>query len=859
MGAPVPAAKLSAPALPGCYVGRDRLRATLDGLLTRRVAFVLGGPGWGKTVAVAGWLAGLRVPVHVAWISLEATDGSAPEFYDCLMASLGRQPIAEDRAPGRQLLLEHLRDLLVDKPVIIVLDDLDQIESPAVFEVLEELLEVAPPGVHFVLCGRTEPPLHLARLRVADDLVELRESALRFRPDEVRAFLALEEWRDLDRATLDALVSRTEGWPAGLALAAMTARGAPRPDAVIATFDGTSPAVADYLIGEVLSRLDDETENFVLMTSVLDLLEPAICNEVTGGVGAERILAMLEANHLFVVRLRSGTFRYHQLFRDLLRAELLSRDPALSAVVQGRAAKISERRGEVRSAITHHLAAGNEVRALHLIGTLAWNQHDQGDPHPLREWRRRLLVPAVGRDPWCLLERARIALLAGDVDAASADLDAVERLDGPRSAGGSRPALRGAVHAVRARIHELLGDPEAVLEEAGLARRELGRADARWSPDGLAGAVSLAHLLLGETDRAWKAAEDWPVIAAAPSWMAKVARPSAIAHAAFVHGNPVVAGSRAGAALAASHRLALRTQHPASFGARLAQAGLLAEHNALARAAPALEGLANAAAGSGWRAYSVLARLELARCRAAQLGPHAGLLEVDRARAVGDARPLSRVLGWRIDAAEARIHIDEGTPDTAAVLVANLPAGAVRTILEARLALARGDLKEATALVSRARRSQLSPRTALEVSLVEVRANSIREPSEAAAGLLRLVRDDDTPHLPRVYADEGPVILALLAQLDDPVALALLDEVRGNASVTERLSERELRVLEYLPTRLTNQQIASELYISLNTIKSHIKGIYRKLDVSTRDEAVARAEAAGLLRLQPGSVGRASA
>ena len=541
------------------------------------------------------------------------------------------------------------------------------------------------------------------------------------------------------------------------------------------------------------------------MTSVLDLLEPAICNEVTGGVDAERILARRSRP---TISSWCGS------------AAAPTATTSCSATCSGpssrpatppsrRWCRVGRRRsasgeGEVRSAITHHLAAGNEVRALHLIGTLAWNQHDQGDPHPLREWRRRLLVPAVGRDPWRLIERARIALLAGDVDAASADLDAGERLDEPdRQAGRVRPSTAPST-PLRASIHELLGDPEAVLEEAALARRELGRADARWAPDGLAGAISLAHLLLGETDRAWKAAEDWPIIAGAALVDGEGGPPEC--------DRPCrLRARRPGGRRRSGRRGAWRPATVWRSGPSTPPASAPAWPRPVCSSSttpspgppqpskdsptPPLDpggGPTRCSPDSSWPGAVRHSSVPTPAC-SRSIGH----------RAVGDMRPLSRTLGWRIDAAEARIHIDDGTPrhgrrargQPAGRRGQDDPRGPPRACPGRP---AGGDCPgrpgpAVPALPEDGARGRHWSRSE-PIRFASRRGG--RRPAPAGS------RRTDTPHLPRVYADEGPVMLALLAQLDDPVALALVDEVRGNTSVTERLSDRELRVLEYLPTRL---------------------------------------------------------
>jgi LuxR family maltose regulon positive regulatory protein len=327
-----------------------------------------------------------------------------------------------------------------------------------------------------------------------------------------------------------------------------------------------------------------------------------------------------------------------------------------------------------------------------------------------------------------------------------------------------------------------------------------------------------------------------------------------MAAAACLAGRIGVARTLSVAADRAAASLSLRDDHPARYPGRLAFGGVLVERNALASAADVLDDLAVVTTRTGWRGFAVLARTELARVRAGQSRVDAARAQLRHARATDDGRPLSPELISRIDAAGARVLVDRGDVRAARRLVDRLPPCPETTLLQARVALGSGDPARAADLVDTVATSRVVPRLRVQAGCLAARVAAVADPSEGAARLRDAL---DLPHageMHRVFADEGPWVAETLRAASHPVAHAIASNLpRPDGDAHVRLSDRERVILEYLPTRLSNQDIAAELYVSLNTVKTHLKNIYRKLDATTRNEAVAHAAAGGLLDAPDGT------
>jgi LuxR family transcriptional regulator, maltose regulon positive regulatory protein len=412
----------------------------------RRLTLVRAPAGWGKSSLLSSWSVATEESRPFAWLALDRADNDPVRFFMYLIESLrtlaptiGEHAQAILSAPGISVVDDVLPVLIndldsLDDDLVLAIEDYHLITSPEVDEPLTFLLDHAPAGLELVLTTRVEPALPIARLRARGELLEIATSELGFSVAEAEALLNEQLGLDLDTKDVSRLVERTEGWPAGLYLAALSLRGRADPHEFVEAFAGDERNVVDYLTTEVLSGLSSEVHDFLLSTSVLERLCASLCEEVTGTTGAARLLREIEVSNAFLIALdtRREWFRYHHLFRDLLRNELLFTDPERAAEANRRAGRWLRERGETSEAIHHAIAAGDTADAVELVASswrplayLAAHQTIEGWlaalPGDVRRGDARLCVAsavvAIGTGrvdevaPW--IERAAEAPAAG--------------------------------------------------------------------------------------------------------------------------------------------------------------------------------------------------------------------------------------------------------------------------------------------------------------------------------------------------------------------------------------------------------------------------------------------------------------
>jgi LuxR family maltose regulon positive regulatory protein len=366
------ATKLHVPRPHPGFVVRPRLLDRLDQGLTRDLILVCAPAGSGKTALLADWAGRGQRPV--AWLSLDGGDNDPARFWRHTAAALERvRPgiggrvgplLGPPAPPSFEGLVTALINELAAQPAVdeavLVLDDYHLIDAQPVHAALTFLLEHLPPGLHLVLASRSDPPLPLPRLRARGQLAELRAADLRFTAEEADALLREAAGGGLPGTAVAALTTRTEGWAAGLQLAALSLRGQADVTEFVATFSGSHRYVLDYLAGEVLDRQTAQVREFLLDTSVLERLSGELCDAVTGRSGGQAMLEAIERANLFLVPLDEvrGWWRYHQLFADLLRARLLQEQPGRVPALHRAAAGWHEAHGLADDAVRHAVAAG---------------------------------------------------------------------------------------------------------------------------------------------------------------------------------------------------------------------------------------------------------------------------------------------------------------------------------------------------------------------------------------------------------------------------------------------------------------------------------------------------------------------
>ncbi|MBO0774339.1 MAG: helix-turn-helix transcriptional regulator, partial [Actinobacteria bacterium] len=399
------ATKLHVPRPQPGFVPRRRLADALAEGLARGRVLVCAPAGSGKTALLAGCVSAGGRPV--AWLGLDAGDSDPARFWRYAVAALdrARPGLAGRLGPLPSQSFEGLVTALINElaagpgpdEMLLVLDDYHLVDSGPVHESVAFLLENLPPGLRMVVSSRADPPLPLARLRARGQLAELRAADLRFTSGEAAALLAEAVGPGLPAVAAEALVTRTEGWAAGLRLAALSLRGHADPAGFVAAFSGSHRFVLDYLADEVLDRQTGQVRAFLLETSVLERLSGELCDAVTGQPGGQAMLAEMERAGLFVVPLDEvrGWWRYHHLFADLLRARLAAEQPGREVALHRAAAAWCEEHDLADDAVRHALAAGDTAWAARLVERNVETLLGRSEGVTLRRWLSALPPEAV--------------------------------------------------------------------------------------------------------------------------------------------------------------------------------------------------------------------------------------------------------------------------------------------------------------------------------------------------------------------------------------------------------------------------------------------------------------------------------
>lgn len=866
------------PTLPRHVAERPRLLGALADGEDARVVTVVGPPGAGKTVLVLQWLSSLGV-TSFGWVAVDANDNDGTRFWNTFVAALrtcdpalGREALRLLREPdGTDDMIASLLDDLdgVRGRVTVVLDDVHALHDTEVLNALQRLVDHLPPTARLVLCARRDPPLNLSRLRTSGDLFEVRPADLRFTPAETDALFDRLELGDavgtVERRTLHAVA---EGWAVGLQLAAlsMRGRGARENEAFVRRFTGTDRSVADFLVAEVLARQPADVRSFLLHTSILDRLSAPLCDAVTGRTDSDAVLRHLEASNLFLVGVdeEHRWFRYHRLFGQLLRAELRAAEPDREPLLHRAAAAWHEAQGDCTLALHHHLRAGDEDRAWGVVAANCVPFSLAGRHATVRSWLASFPDHFLLESPARMVELALAFQLAGQAD------EAVHWARWARESAGDDPdpALEADVETVLAFANVYWGDGDAAVPHllAALAHLDAGTGAtgglaAEVRPAWLLVALVGAHLLREDIPAARAAAElellpdhDADLDVAGSSWLMQRAK-VALFEGALREADGLV--ERAFAGLDPPSR-----NNPLTGDHSLVRGWLRYERNDLAGAEADLSTALHHAEEVRLGGSVVGAALGLARVAFASGHPDDAFAMLDRARRPVHRRGLPAVLLARVDRAEALLRIAAGDVERARELVDGVPPHEAATHrLRARLALAAG----AAGAADRALHAAGAPATrsaAVEHTVLLARAAATHHDDAAALQHLQLALElGRRDRYVRTFVDGGPDVPALLRRLELQAPSAYLREIldadvrsaeaaaeaAAGTGPIEALSARERSVLHHLPSHLTNAEIAAELMISLNTLKSHLKAIYRKLGVTSRSAAVRRARALQLI------------
>ena len=911
------ATKLNVPGLRPDLVPRPRLAQRLDEGLGRGLVLVCAPAGYGKTVLLAEWVRRGRHPV--AWLSLDAGDNDPARFWRHAVAALDRvRPGISERmgpllGPPAPPSFEPLVTALInevagqpdaDEALLLVLDDYHVISSQLVHDSLGFLLEHRPPGLHLALTSRSDPPLALARLRARGQLTELRAAELRFTPGEAAALLAqvaaapggARPGAPLPDAVAAALAARTEGWAAGLQLAACRCAGrptstgsSPRSPAATATSWTTWPRRCS-------SSQSEQVRAFLLETSVLERLSGELCDAVTGRPGSQALLEQVERAGLFVVPLDEvrGWWRYHHLFADLLRARLQQEQPGRVSGLHRNAAAWYAERGLADDAIRHAVAAGEMTWAARLI-----EQHYDavfflhGEGATIHRWLSALPEDLVRSRPRLLLTQAFLALISGRLEAVEPLLDAAQQAYARAAEEPFEPTVGRArsllvnvpalIMLQRSLLAQLRGDADATV---AFASRAMAEAD---EGERLLHVVAWRYLAVGEWLRGQLAQAERTFMSSIAEWRA-AGLPTLTAWVLYLLGQVQRAQGDLDAS-ARTCRQALemtavpgRPPPPAAGPAYVGLGEVAYQRDELDTALRRITEGITLCRQFAYIPPLAVGLVTLAWIRQASGDPGGALAAIAEAK---QASPGPAGLLNPVPAQRARLLLAQGDLDGAARWTAERGLDADDEpdyarepghLVLARVLLAQDRPGPALALLDRLHAAAAAQDRA--GSLIEIgalRALALAASGEEAAAVDALA-EALTLACPqghvRVFADEGPPMAALLARLiaaqraggaaaEVPLGcLARLQRAlgaqdigpgagRGRVTVVpglvEQLTSRELEVLEMLAAGRSNQAIASQLVVTLDTVKKHVSHVLGKLGAANRTEAVARARELGLI------------
>jgi LuxR family maltose regulon positive regulatory protein len=874
-----PKSAQSAPRL----IQREELLSSLDRATAAKVTLISAPAGGGKTSLLRTWADGPGQPYRLAVVQVRRDQQDSQQFWLAVLSAiraasgapgereqLAATPDFNDAAIGERVLSELAEH---GDRTFLVIDDLHELTSPEALTQLTRLLERLPQHVHAILATRRDLPLRLHKLRLAGELAEIRAADLRFTEGETRQFLATSGIA-LSAAGVAKLHQRTEGWAAGLRLAAISLASSPDPERFIAEFSGSSRTVAEYLLAEMLECQPAEIQQLLLRTSLLDRVNGELADLLTGHPGSEGILLDLEDANAFVVSLDPARtwFRYHHLFAELLRLELRRRLPEEVPVLHRLAAKWLLEHGEVADAIRHTQAAGDWSDAARLLADHSFSMTLDGQVQTIQTLLRAFPPGAVTAGPDLPLARATSDLAVGHLDEAAAHLTVAETAI-TSTPPDRKHRLEVATAALRLSLARKRGHLAGVVDQVRLlASPVAGQSDEDIALDSDLRAVALMNLGIVE---AWSLAnqDSERHLQAGADLARRIGRPylevACLAELAFASKIEPFATTRR----RCREAIALAEQHgwgaePVIAPALVNLAGTLIwtgefdeGERWLRRAARALETDSGAPIrlvlhmGTGQllsarrKQREALAEYSAAEHLQGQLeGPHAlmpqltswrlstqaRLGQLSEARAGLAALDAGLAGSAEISNARAAVGLAEGSPAAALAAVRDVltgiaPAIGYVTVVEANLLAARahrelGDQRAATAATERA------------LALAEPDRLVLPFATTGSLELLEAMPRHETAHA------------ALLADI--------LDVMRGSSvspglepalAEIEQLSPSELRVLRYLPTNLSRPEIASELSVSVNTVNTHIRNIYAKLQAQDRSAAVQRAREMRLL------------
>jgi LuxR family transcriptional regulator, maltose regulon positive regulatory protein len=877
---PLVSTKLRPPVARPKLVSRPRLIEKLERESGRKLTLISAPAGFGKTTLLVEWsknrTAGGRLG---GWVSLDEDDNDPVRFLSYLVTALeaveegiGEGILAALRSPEPPKIEALTATLLNEMAALpgeldLVLDDYHLIDSESVHRIVAFMLERLPESVHLVMAGRVQPPLPLARLRARGQITELNAGELSFTREEAAAFLKEVMGLDLSAEDVAKLEEITEGWIAGLQLAALSMRDPKDISGFIESFSGSHRDVLDFLAEEVLERQPTHVREFLLETSILNNLTGSLCDALTGRSDGHEMLERLERENLFVLGLDDERlwYRYHHLFADFLRGRLMRERPERVGELHLSAAEWNEQNGRLSSAIEHALWAPDHDLAARLIEEGVEGAVERGGGTTALRWLEALPTEAKRRRPRLFVEHAVALVITGRPDDAEPLLKEAERA---AEVDGEGRFLLGFASTVRSWLARLRGDaPEAV----ELARRALSLL-----PDREAHVRTYAAVRLGD---ALRAVGDLTAAGEAYAEAAEIGRAARHAYGRLagmvMHARVKTEQGRLREADEAFRRaLRLLTEEgfelsPAMGIVHIGRADLCYERNELDEVERGVE-LAERTGDVSTLVWAYVTLSRNKRARGDDEGALETALEAERvARDSGADLQIAIALAWMM-----KLHLARGDLTEAVAFEQERAANAdeaadtarvVDRLTSARLLHAQGRHREALPLLEElGEMAEAAGRTGDLIEILALQALALwaaTKKERAVSTLGQALALAEPEGYVRTFVDEGAPMGDLLSEvleslqrdrLDPPIPahylrklLAALERDDARARLLaqrlpEPLSGRELEVLQHVAAGKSNRRIATELFVTEGTIKTHLNNLYRKLNARSRTQAVAR-------------------
>jgi len=894
---PILATKLYLPEPKQGFVQRTSLLEQLNKGIDRKLTLISAPAGYGKTTLLTQWITQNKLPT--AWISLEKGESDPVQFMRYVIIALrsiepniGKAAWASFQSP-QQVPIGTVIISLVDEIVnisnefILVLDDFHTIENVDIHKTIGDLINLLPSKVHLVIATRVDPSLPLSILRVRNQINELRASDLCFSQDETTLFFNEMMNLELSNQEISILESRTEGWVAGLQLAALSMQGCKDTSMFIKAFAGDDRLIVDYLAEEVLNLQSAEVQQFLLQTSILNRLSGALCDFITQQKGSQKILDGLERANLFVISLdnKRHWYRYHHLFSDLLSARLHQSQPEIVAAIHRRASIWFEQNDQIVETINHALSAGDFDRVADLIEDNTLAMLAKGELHTFLDWIYVLPEKVARQRPWLRIYQAWSLAFAGrvnDIEPLLKETDQLlQRSDlviDKSYNEDERQEMIGNIACIRAFVAVVTGGFSHAIEYANKAGEKLSE-DNLWARSVFQWALGVANRMHGDLtvaerscaevvmlgrkmDNIWTIVTgltDLAIVYQTRGQLYKTASlcQEAIELAAQRSMDNLGFTGRVEACLA----LVMYEQNDLKGALHFARSSVKKTQNwsnpnhfvyayiALACVLQAQQDFKGAS--------DCIAKADLIRSKFPILPVLSGMLEKRRVQLWLTQKRKSQVTRWAMDNA---------TDDTYKRFVHSKVAGENEPPLFtlARVYISQAKMDEALELLNHLEKSAISSgriNNLIEALVLQTLTLSASKNWAAALQTMeRCLALAEPGGYIRIFIDEGPLIAKLLEKcLDSKVtvprayvkkllsAFRLSKLIKTDDELVEQLSDRELEVLRSIAAGLSNKKITESLFISLSTVKTHLRNIYGKLNVHSRTEAVAKADELDLL------------